>query len=288
MSTNTSKTKTLTKKLLHKYRLVILNEDSFEERISFKLTRLNVFILSSIATILLIGLTTLLIAFTPLREYIPGYSSTALKKEATLLLAKTDSLQNVIQVNNQYYSSIRSVLTGELANVVFDRDSIQDAVFSSDEMQVTPSRADSLLRETVAQEDKYNLFQSASAVGDITLFSPLQGTISQSYSLSEKHYALDIVAEKDAPVLAAADGTVIFAEWTAETGHVIILRHDNDLITVYKHNASLSKSQGELVTAGEIIATVGNTGEFTTGPHLHFELWADGYPINPIDFIDFN
>jgi len=288
MSTNTSKTKTLTKKLLHKYRLVILNEDSFEERISFKLTRLNVFVLSGIATILLIGLTALLIAFTPLREYIPGYSSTALKKEATLLLAKTDSLQNVIQVNNQYYSSIRSVLTGELANVEFDRDSIQDVVFSSDEMQVEPSRADSLLRETVAQEDKYNLFQSASAVGDITLFSPLQGTISQSYSVSDKHYALDIVAEKDAPVLAAADGTVIFAEWTADTGHVIILRHDNDLITVYKHNASLSKAQGELVTAGEVIATVGNTGEFTTGPHLHFELWGNGYPINPVDFIDFN
>jgi murein DD-endopeptidase MepM/ murein hydrolase activator NlpD len=288
MSTKTSKTKKLTKKLLHKYRLVILNEDSFEERLSFKLTRLNVFVLSGIATLLLIALTTLLIAFTPLREYIPGYSSTALKREATLLLKKTDSLQNVIHVNNQYYSSIRSVLTGEITNVEFDRDSIQDAVFSSDEMQVTPSKADSLLRETVAQEDKYNLFQSASAVGDITLFSPLKGTISQSYSVADKHYALDIVAEKDAPVLAAADGTVIFAEWTADTGHVIIVRHDNDLITVYKHNASLSKTQGEQVTSGEVIATVGNTGELSTGPHLHFEPWGNGYPINPIDFIDFN
>lgn len=288
MISNTSKTKRITKKLLHKYRLVILNEDTFEERLSFKLTRLNVFILSGISAILLIGLTTLLIAFTPLREYIPGYSSSALKKDASLLLTKTDSLQNVIRVNERYYNSIRSVLIGDVEIVEFDRDSIQEIVFNSDELQVATSGADSLLRETVAQEDKYNLFQSASTEGNIALFTPLKGTISQAYNAQEKHYALDIVAEKDAPVLAAADGTVIFAEWTADTGHVIILRHDNDLITVYKHNASLSKTQGDLVTAGEVIATVGNTGELTTGPHLHFELWGNGYPINPVDFIDFN
>lgn len=288
MSGNSSKRKEITKKLLHKYRLVILNEDTFEERISFKLTRLNVFILSGVATILLIGLTTLFIAFTPLREYIPGYSSSALKKEATFLLAKTDSLQNVIRVNDQYYNSIKGVLTGDLPAIEFDRDSIQERVFNTDELQIQTTRADSLLRETVAQEDKYNLFQSASAGGDIALFTPVKGIISQEYNAQEKHYAVDIVAEKDAPVLAAADGTVIFAEWTADTGHVLVLRHDNDLISVYKHNASLSKTQGELVTAGEVIATVGNTGEFTTGPHLHFELWADGYPINPIDFINFN
>ena len=285
---STSKRKEIVKKLLHKYRLVILNEDTFEERVSFKLTRLNVFILTGITAILLIGLTTLLIAFTPLREYIPGYPSTKLKKQATFLLKKTDSLQNVIRVNEQYYNSIKSVLTGDVAKIEFDRDSIQESVFYTDELQVSTSKADSLLRETVAQEDKYNLFQSASAGGDITLITPLKGIISQTYNAQEKHYAVDIVAEKEAPVLAAADGIVVFAEWTADTGHVIILRHDNDLITVYKHNASLSKTQGELVTAGEVIATVGNTGELTTGPHLHFELWADGYSINPVDFIDFN
>ena len=288
MNKDTTKIKELSQKLLHKYRLVILNEDSFEERLSFKLTRLNVFILSAIATIVLIGLTVLLIAYTPLREYIPGYSSAALKKEATMLQFKTDSLQNVILVNNKYFSSIKKVLTGDVENIEFDRDSIQEAVFGSDEIQIAPIKADSLLREAVDQEDKYNLFERPNTITEITLFPPLKGTISQEYSLQDKHYAVDIVAEKDAPVLATADGAVIFAEWTAETGHVIILRHENDLITVYKHNASLSKSQGELVTAGEVIATVGNTGELTTGPHLHFELWSDGYPINPIDYIDFN
>ena len=288
MATNKNNTKSFTKKLLHKYRLVILNEDTFEERISFKLTRLNVFILSGISAILLIGLTTLLIAFTPLREYIPGYSSTALKKDAALLLAKTDSLENTIRVNEQYYKSIKGVLTGDIPVVEFDRDSIKEAVFNSDELEMTPSKEDSLLRELVEQEDKYNLFENASTAGQISLYRPIKGTISQPYSAQEKHFGLDIVAEKAAPILAAADGTVIFAEWTAETGHVIILKHDNDLITVYKHNSSLAKAQGELVKAGEVIATVGNTGELTTGPHLHFELWGSGYPINPENFIDFN
>ncbi len=288
MATQDKKSKSIAKKLLHKYRLVILNEDTFEERISFKLTRLNVFILSGVFAIILISLTTLLIAFTPLREYIPGYSSTKLKKDAALLLAKTDSLENAIRVNEQYYSSIRGVLSGDVPTIEFDRDSIQEIVFNSEEMQVATNKEDSLLREEVAQEDKYNLFQSASTTAEISLFPPVKGAISQAYTVQEKHYGIDIVTEKDSPVLAAADGTVIFAEWTAETGHVIILKHDNDLITVYKHNASLSKSQGELVTAGEVVARVGNTGELTTGPHLHFEIWGNGYPINPIDFIDFN
>jgi len=120
------------------------------------------------------------------------------------------------------------------------------------------------------------------------LFAPVKGTISEGYNPKEKHFAVDIVTVKDAPVKAAADGTVIFAEWTADTGYVVIIEHANNLISVYKHNASLSKEQGELVKAGEVVATAGNTGDLSTGPHLHFELWRDGYPINPTNFIDFD
>ena len=116
----------------------------------------------------------------------------------------------------------------------------------------------------------------------------MKGTVSEGYNPEEKHYAVDIVTAKDAPVKATADGTVIFAEWTAETGYVIILEHKNGLISVYKHNASLAKEQGELVKAGEVIATAGNTGELSTGPHLHFEIWSEGYPIDPANFIDFD
>ena len=120
------------------------------------------------------------------------------------------------------------------------------------------------------------------------LFPPVNGTISEAYNVKEKHYAVDIVVAKNTPVKATADGTVIFAEWTAETGYVVIIEHSYELISVYKHNASLTKEQGDLVKAGEVIAMAGNSGEYSTGPHLHFELWSRGYPINPTNFIDFN
>ena len=286
--TKETKKKKIAKKLLHKYRLVILNEDTFEERISFKLTRLNVFILTGISAIILIALTTLLIAFTPLREYIPGYSSTKLKRNATLLVSKTDSIDNAIRVNEQYYSSIRRVLSGDVEVLEFDRDSIREAVFNDEQINVLPSVEDSLLRQSVELEDKYNVFDGGLDDTDFALFPPAQGEITSGYNSATKHYAVDIVTPKNAPVKAAADGTVIFAEWTADTGHVLMIAHDQNLITVYKHNASLNKGQGDLVQAGEVIATVGNTGELSTGPHLHFELWSNGYPINPVDFIDFN
>lgn len=282
------KEKRIAKKLLHKYRLVVLNEDTFEERFAIKLTRLNVFVIASISTILLIAGTIFLIAFTSLKEFIPGYSSTALKKKATELNYKTDSLQQVINLNEQYYASIKRVLTGDVATVEFNRDSIIDAAsIDARQLNLSPTKEDSLLRDIVDKEDKYNVFDSASSSTNFVLFPPVNGTISEAYNIKEKHYAVDVVVAEDTPVKATADGTVIFSEWTAQTGHVIIIEHSNDLISVYKHNASLTKQQGDLVKAGEVIALAGNSGELTTGPHLHFELWNRGYPVNPTNFIDF-
>ena len=120
------------------------------------------------------------------------------------------------------------------------------------------------------------------------MFPPANGSISEGYNINKKHFAVDIVVAKDTPIKATADGTVILAEWTTQTGYVIIIDHGNGLISTYKHNASLTKSQGDLVKSGEVIALSGNTGELTTGPHLHFELWNDGYPIDPTTFIDFD
>ncbi len=280
--------KKIKKKLLDKYRLIILNELTFEERLSIRLTRLNVFVLCSVVAVFLITITYLIIAFTPLREYIPGYSSTALKKKATELNFKTDSLQRVISMNEIYYGSIKKVLKGDIEAGDLNKDSIIEAVkLEASEVDLTPIAEDSILREKVDKEDKYNLFESATTATDFVLFPPVSGTISEHYNLEEKHYAVDIVVSKDTPIKATADGIVIFAEWAASTGYVIILEHSYGLISVYKHNAELNKSQGELVKAGEVIATAGNTGELSTGPHLHFELWNDGYPINPTNFIDF-
>lgn len=288
MSAKKKNKKQFTKKLLHKYRLVILNEDTFEERFAIKLTRLNVFVIASLSTILMISGTIILIAFTPLKEYIPGYSSTALKIQANKLNDKTDSLQEVIAMNERYYESIKKVLTGDVKTVEFNKDSIIDAAEKDiSQLNLSPSREDSILRAKVDKEDKYSLFESATSKVNFVLFPPVTGTISESYNANTKHFAVDLVVAKDTPVKATADGTVIFAEWTSQTGYVILIEHSDGLISVYKHNASLTKEQGDLVTAGEVIAISGNSGELTTGPHLHFELWSNGYPIDPTTFIDF-
>jgi len=277
------------RKLLHKYRLVILNESTFEEKISFKLSRLNVFITGTLVTIGLIGLTTLLIAFTPLREYIPGYSSTRLKMQATNLTYKTDSLVRVLNNTNRYLENVRMVLTGDIENTGMNRDSLfEQFKLDPSSVDLTPSREDSVLRAEVALEDKYNLFErNGTSSNTLIFFSPVSGTISQDYNAEKKHYAVDVTAPLETPIKTIADGTVIFAEWTADTGHVIIIEHKGGILSVYKHNGSLSKSQGDMVKSGEVIASVGNTGEFTTGPHLHFELWNNGTAVNPTDYIDF-
>lgn len=288
MAKKVKKRREIKRKLLHKYRLVILNESTFEEKISFKLSRLNVFVTGTLFIIGLIGFTILLIAFTPLREYIPGYSSTKLKRQATELTYKTDSLVRILNYTNHYLDNIRLVLRGEIENNQVHRDSLFGQ-FKLDpaSINLTPIKEDSILRAEVALEDKYNLFEKKSEKTGLVLFSPISGTVTQAYDPHQKHYAVDIVAPIGTPVKAVADGMVIFSEWTSDTGNVIILEHKNGFISVYKHNGSLSKRQGDVVRTGEVIASVGNTGEFTTGPHLHFELWDNGAPVNPMDFLDF-
>lgn len=283
------KRKRIVKKLLHKYRLVILNEDTFEEKVSFKLNRLNVFVFSMLTALFLVGVTTFIIAFTPLREYIPGYSSTELKQQAVDLAYRTDSIQRVLYLNEQFLASIKQVLTGDIQIEQMNRDSIINAArLDMENINLAPSRRDSLLRERVAQEEKYNIFESSANLITSVLFPPVTGMISNSYDVKSRHYAVDIVVPENTPVKATAAGTVIFAEWTAQTGFVIIIEHPNNLISVYKHNSKLIKQQGDLVRAGEVIATAGSTGDLSTGPHLHFELWSNGYPVNPTNFIDFN
>lgn len=289
MAENKKEKKKFTKKLLHKYRMVVLNEDTFEERFSFRLTRLNVFVTVGLSAIFLVVITTILIAFTPLREYIPGYSSAELKEKAANLAYVSDSLQTVIRQNDQYLNSIKNALTGELDLEQLNRDSILSEPISDAEYEeINRIKADSLLREEVAQEDKYNILPTATDNINFSLFPPVKGTISDPYSIKKKHYAVDIVTSRNAPVKSVADGRVIFAEWTAETGYVIIIKHSYGLISAYKHNASISKGQGDIVRAGEVIATAGNTGELTTGPHVHFELWNEGNPVDPSEYIDFN
>jgi murein DD-endopeptidase MepM/ murein hydrolase activator NlpD len=288
MSGKRLKRKKLAKKLFTKMRLVILNEDTFEEIFSLKLTLMNVFVVVTVSTILIITATTYIIAFTPLREYIPGYASSKLKKEATELALKSDSLTFALRKNEAYIHSIRRVLTGDVDYAKLNTDSIlasKPETLGVGEMQL--SAADLKLREQVAQEDKYNLFEKAKSRVGIVFFPPVKGSVTDQFDLKKKHFAIDIALANNTPIKAILSATVIFADWTPSTGNVIILRHNNGFISVYKHAASLTKEQGDVVKTGEVIALAGSTGKESTGTHLHFELWKDGYPIDPTQFIEF-
>ena len=180
------------------------------------------------------------------------------------------------------------VLKGDIENTEMNRDSLREQFkIDPNTVDLTPIKEDSMLRAEVALEDKYNLFEKNTADTAIVLFPPLSGAISQTYDAELRHYGVDVTAPTDTPIKAVANGTVIFSEWTAETGYVIILEHKDGLLSVYKHNGSLNKGQGDIIRSGEVIASVGNTGELTTGPHLHFELWSNGNAVNPLDYIDF-
>jgi murein DD-endopeptidase MepM/ murein hydrolase activator NlpD len=288
MSEKRLKRQLIKKQLFTKNRLVILNEDTFEEIFSLKLTLMNVFVVATIGAILITIVTTYIIAFTPLREFIPGYASNKLKKDATELALKSDSLTFALKKNEAYIASIKKVLTGDLDYAKLNKDSIlASKIETPKEVDLNPSEADLKLREQVAQEDKYNLFEKAESKVSIVLFAPVKGPITEKFSSKNKHFAVDIALAKNTPIKAIISGTIIFADWTPSSGNVIILRHNNGFISVYKQVASLTKSVGEVVKTGEVIALAGISGQESSGIHLHFELWKDGYPIDPTQFIEF-
>ncbi len=289
MKKETSRRKRIKKKLLSRYRLVILNEETFEEQLYFRLTRLNVIIISTFLCALLFSGTIALVSYTPIKEYIPGYASTKMRKQAADNAFRLDSLLNAYRQSKQQLGTIRKVLTGEVdIEELKEKDVLGDSQNEIQREIPKRSKQDSLLRSLVEQEDKYSVSLTSGSKVDFVLYPPATGSLSQPYDPVNKHYAVDVVLNENAPIKAVAEGTVIFSEWTADTGYVIILEHPYGLLSAYKHNASLSKSQGETVAAGEVIATAGNTGEYSTGYHLHFELWSDGFPMNPENFIDFS
>lgn len=288
MSGKRLKRQLLKKRLFTKNRLVILNEDTFEEIFSLKLTLMNVFVVATLGAVIIIFVTTFIIAFTPLREYIPGYSSSRLKQEATELALKSDSLSNALAKNEAYIVSIRKILTGNVDYIRINKDSIGTGnLIDASKVNLTPSGEEIRLREEVEQEDKYNLFEEARPKVGLVLFAPVKGHITEGYSAKNKHFAVDIALAKNTPVKSVANGTVIFADWTPTNGNIAILRHNDGLLSVYKHCESLNVDQGDIVKTGEVIAIAGSTGEQSTGVHLHFELWKEGYPIDPTQFIAF-
>ena len=281
-------------KLNWKYRLVFMRDDTLEERLSFRLTRMNVFVALGTLIIVLIFLTTILIAFTPLREYIPGYTNVGLQKDLYDLQLKTDSIELEMARKDLFIQNLKQIIGG--GDIQEDRALPNDAEIRYANIQITRSVEDSLMRSEVESQTKYSLLQIEPAdmssqrntsLGNVLFFTPIRGVITNRFNLQEKHFGVDIVARRNEAIKSVLGGTVIFSDWTVETGYVIGIQHPHGIISVYKHNSALLKKVSDLVKAGEVIAIIGQTGELTSVPHLHFELWSDGTPVNPTDYISF-
>jgi murein DD-endopeptidase MepM/ murein hydrolase activator NlpD len=280
-------------KLRNKYRLIILNETTFEEKLSFRLSRLNVFIVTGTLAILLIFLTSYIIAFTPLKEYIPGYQSLTGQKELYKIQLRADSLDKEMHARDLVLKNIQNIIGGgSPRDTIVEKPSDSNATKYKN-IKTAPTEDELALRNDFDKETRYNINPSSgkntsvSSIRAINFFTPVKGTITSKFNVNDKHYGIDISASKDEPVKAALDGTVIFADFTPKTGYVIGIQHQLNYITFYKQNSLLLKSPGQFVRAGEPIAIVGNSGEPSSGPHLHFELWHNGNPVNPLDYIDF-
>ena len=283
------------RKLRSKYRLAVFNDHTFEERFSFRLTRLNVIAVVLSLSIIFIVLTFFIIANTAIKEYIPGYPNVEQRKQLYRLNITADSLLNDLRQKNLYIQNIKNIIE----NKEMIDDSVETAVHKPDYDNITLRKSveDSLLRAEFENQNMYNLYfnehgqsseTSRSSIRSFNFFTPIDGVITSKFDLSEKHYGIDIVSSHNEAVKTTLDGTVIFTDWTLETGYVIGVQHARNLISFYKHNSVLLKKQGEHVNAGDPIAISGESGELISGPHLHFELWYNGTPVNPEEYIFFD
>ena len=276
-------------KLTRSYKVVVSSEDTFEERLSFSTNKFNVFLVMTLYSIILIAFTISVVFFTQLREMVPGYSSSDLLTQAIYLTKKTDSLENELELNNIFYKSIENVLSGKTEQIIY-KDSLNfiNETDNIDLQALLANAEDSILRKYVEEEDKFNLTKNELVIENKMFVNPVKGQITQKFDPLNNHFALDILVDTGTPVKSILEGKVIFSEWSVDTGHVLIIDHGDDIISVYKHNSKVLKTQNNFVKAGEVIAYSGNQGALSTGPHLHFELWKNGTPINPEPLFNFN
>jgi murein DD-endopeptidase MepM/ murein hydrolase activator NlpD len=290
MDNKTKKERKFFNKLHDKYRLVVMNDNTFEEKISFRLTRFNVFVFFGALSIFLVVATIYIIAFTPLREYIPGYADFNTRQLLRELNLKADSLEADLKRKDLYIINIQNIISGREIVDVFP-DTI--AVSFESVSDLPKSKEDSILRRELETESNYSYWidednlHSLPDIYQFFFFPPIKGIVTNYFNPAENHYGVDIVADHKEAIKATLDGTVIFSSWTVETGYTLGIQHPNNLISVYKHNSALLKHVGNYVKAGEVIAIIGESGYLSTGTHLHFELWFNGNPVNPLDYIVF-
>ena len=278
---------TLIDKLSERFHILLVNEKTLEKRKLFSSSSINLAASSLFAFLLLLSTSFILIYITPLKEYFRGYTSIELRESAVENSMKLDSLESLYISQSKYIKSLKDILSGNISFEDLDQNN-ENTESNSLELEIVKTNLDdSLLRALVDEEDKYNAFDLEGERFTTVLFPPVKGGLSSGFDYESKHYGVDIAMPENSPVHSISEGIVVFAEWTSETGFVIILEHLNGLTSIYKHNSSIIKTQGDRIETGEIIAFTGNTGSLTTGPHLHFELWFRGEPVDPESYIEF-
>ncbi len=273
-----------------KFKFAVTNDTTFEEVWRIRLTRYNSFLLIFFVIFFIVGATASLIAFTNLREFIPGYPDVTMRRNILLNAIRLDSLERELALRDHYFENLSSIISGDRPASSM---ALRDTTMNYNSISFRTSPEDSALRAQIETEGRYDISQGQVAVYETSLaslhfFPPVRGIVSGKFDQSKKHYGTDIVTSPRAQVDAALAGTVIFTGWTRETGYVIEVQHSNNIVSVYKHNSSLLKETGDLVRTGEAIAIVGDSGEiYTSGPHLHFEIWYKGSPLDPEKYVIF-
>jgi len=282
------KKQTFKEKMLQSYRLIVY-DNNFAEVFNFHLSRLSALIIVSVVLLAWTFLIVMLMLETPIRsnfDRTPPHLQQLIRENEQ----KLDSIEAYYANVELYLENLKRVMSGKAPK---DVQTLIDTSVIFEDINLLRSKHDSILRLQIQEEEEFNISQNkienhnSKNISGLHFYKPVNGLVVKKFLPDEKHYGIDVVAEPNLPILSVLDGTVTMASWTVNTGYVIQVQHENNIVSVYKHNSVLLKEQGDLVKAGESIAIIGNTGEQTTGPHLHFELWNNGVPVNPEDFILF-
>ncbi len=274
-------------KLKDQYRLIIYNDSTFQSVWSMKLSRLKVFTVTSLASAIIVIMVILLIATTGLREYIPGYPKAEYRQMLIYNALRVDSLENELAKRDEFFKGIQAIIAGEVP----EGNMIIDSTVGTYEIEFADYNHDSVFQDELLAEQLslsiQNNDNSRQGISQLNFFVPVKGLVTNHFNSTSDHFGVDLVSDPNARISSVLPGTVIFSGWTIETGYSIYIQHESDLVSVYKHNAELLKKTGDIVKAGEAIAIIGSSGELSTGPHLHFELWHNGTALNPEQYIDF-
>ena len=273
--------KQIRKELLHKYRVVLVDTQTFAERFSFTLSGFNVFLAAGTTVVVLVGMTLLLIAYTPLREYIPGYASTKLRREALHLSTQVDSLESVVNYHEKQWSAVRRLLTNEPLpdSVVSEAPSAQ-----ADPNKLKPTASEQKFREQQEVQDQYRLTRRPNVQARASLIPPVAGTLVEKYAPARGHLGVGWSVSSGTTIKCALDGTVVQADWSPDLGHFLWVQHANNTLTFYSQNAQVLKKRGARVRAGEALAISGK-GLRNASAAVHFELWMNGQPVNPLVYL---